>query len=75
MKLSFLTEMVRTTPKKMVTGTKSGYVNLEGGVLQNVLDRFDLMQAAGLSQEKISPILGLKGSTIVSHTRAGRRKV
>lgn len=74
LKLSFLTEKVRAGPMQKPTGLRHGYIKLEGDVKQRVLERCEIMQAAGLSQEKIAPIMGLKGQSVVSQIRSGEKK-
>ncbi|KAF5082428.1 hypothetical protein DSECCO2_99640 [anaerobic digester metagenome] len=73
-KLSFLTEKVRTSPKMKILGVRYGYIKLEGEVKQQILDRCEIMQAAGLTQEDIAPIMGLKGKSVVSQIRSGEKK-
>ncbi|MGV8109946.1 hypothetical protein [Methanospirillum sp.] len=74
MKLSFLTEKVRTSPRKKILGVRYGYIKLEGEVKQQILDRCEIMQAAGLNQDDIGSIMGLKGKSAVSQIRSGERK-
>ncbi len=73
-KLSFLAEKVKTSPKQNVPRARTGYIKLEGEVKQQIIERCEIMQAAGLTQEDIAPIMGLKGKSVVSNIRSGEKK-